>query len=448
MDYDAYSLFTEFHRIFVRGVRHALETRLQAAYGNDWFLRGVLPAVSDSQQAQLNIALEKAPPDHWAALLDVGHFGRVVRWNHAAAFSDAFPEIDHALGRFRFLVAVRNEWAHIPAIDMLNDRVVSAILVMQGILVALRSREALEVARLMNERDLSQTKASSFDQIPIEADSYDEDNEDESLTDGFATAPLGLWHTLQSYLVTEAYVLPGISPDSESDPLDGEVMVTVRVTNIAPASEDRPVVIFHDVRLAVKPDRSRNSRDGLGALGPGEMVERQYALHAKEVAQFEYHVDGRVDTQSFFGIQQKGTLPIKIIKEVLDKFSDRFDGIGINQPLDQAVVSLAAVSPSMTLADASRVRQELEQVATIIEEKRNALGELFQEFYLDRESSLGSRVREVILLLQGLDARIKAVDEAIGATDLDEILQAVENFEESQMSVLQVQETIRTLLNA
>ncbi len=448
MDTDAYGLFTEFHRIFVRGVRQALRDRLQSAYEHDWFHRGVLPAVSEAQRAQLEISLEKSACEDRAPLMDVRHFGRIVRWNHAAVFSDAFPEIDHALGRFRFLVAMRNEWAHIPADDLSMDRVVSAILTMQGILVALRCREALEVARLMNERDLSQSNSSSLDQVLMEVESPEDEPVDGPPSDKFATSSLGLWHTLQSYLVTEAFMVPAESADDPSDPLDAEVLVTVRVTNIAPASADRPVIKFQNVNLSVKPDRRGNNRAELGELVPGQMVERQYSFHAKEVAQFEYRVDGRVDTQSFFGIHQNGTLPIGIIRQVLHEFSDRFDGIGIHEPLDQAVASLTAVNPAMTLADAARVRNELEQVATLMEEKRTALGDLSGEFFLGRESSLGSQVREVSVLLAGLGERIRAVDEAISTTNLEEINQAVENFEQSQMSVLQVEETIRTLLAA
>ena len=441
---DAYTLFTEFHRLFVQGVRQALQDRLQSAYGNDWFLRGVLNAVSDAQRTQLNHAFETATVDDQSELLDVGHFGRIVSWNHAAVFSGAFPEIDHALGRFRFLVAMRNEWAHIPAGDLSLDRVFSAISMMQSILVSLRCREALEVARLMNERDLSQPDPSYLDQLPIDGDPQEGHYEDDSFVDEATTAPLRLWHTLQSYLVTEASMASIGAGGGRTDPLDGEVLVTVRVTNTAPASEDRPVIWFKNVSLSVKPG---SHQDGLGDLRPGEVVKRQYTLHAKEVAQFEYSVDGRVDIERFFGIQQNGTLPTGIIREVLDSFSHKFDGIAINDPLDQAVSSLTAVSPDMTLADASSVRHELENIATLIDTKRDALGELFREFFLSRQSSLGSQVREVILLLEGLDARIRAVDEAISTTNLEEIRQAVENFEQSQMSVLQVQQTIRDLIS-
>ena len=90
----------------------------------------------------------------------------------------------------------------------------------------------------------------------------------------------------------------------------------------------------------------------------------------------------------------------------------------------------------------------MEQANLLIEEKRNALGQLFGEFYLDRESPLGASVREVVLLLEGLETSIRAVDEAIGQTDLEAIENAVIGLEQSQLSVLQVEETIRKMLTA
>ena len=448
MESDPYWLFTEFHQIFVRGMRNAIQHRLRSTYGDDWFHRAVLPAVSDTQRANLTAVLSNPAVDGSASLLDVGHFAHIVRWNHAAAFSDTFPEIDLVLGRLRFLVSMRNQWAHIPQDGMDLDRVVSATLAMQGILVALRCREALEVARLMNERNFDHHDDRSLDRAVVENERLGYEHETDVPVDEVSAAPLALWHTVQSYLVAEASMEPRDTLDSENEDLDSEVLVTVRVTNIAPASEDRPIVKFENVGLLVKPDRPGNGRYGLGTLAPGQIAERQFTLQPKEVAQFEYRIDGRLDTQTFFEVHQNGTLPIGIIRQVLDEFRERFEQIGISDPLTMALGSLEIVKPSMTLADASRVRQELQEVAQRIEEKRTVLGALYQEFFLDPESSLGAQVREVILLLEGLGARIQAVDDAIGATDLQEIKQAVENFEQLQMSVLRVEETIRNLLSS
>ena len=447
MEPDGYALFTEFHRIYIRGIRSSLRERLQGVFGDDWFQRAVLPAVTDVQRENLNVALGKWQPSDHATLLDAGHFGRIVSWNHAAAFAGIFTEIDYALRQFRFLAAMRNDWAHIPPDGLPMTRVVAAIQTMQALLVTLRCREALEIGRLMSQRNLGQSEAPLTDLIPDTTDSDYDGSDGDDRMDVLATEPLGLWHVLRAYLVAEAFIVPGPAHDRRGNPLEGQVQVTVRVSNVAPASEDRPHIRFERVNLAVRPDRQGDNRPELGTLEPGQTVERQFALYDKEVAHFEYQVTGRVDTREFFGIQQNGGLPTAVVRPILNEFSTRFEAIGIKEPLNQALASLTVVSPTMTLSEASQVRQELEQAGLLIEEKRNLLGYLSEEFYLDSESSLGTRVREVILLLEELEAKIQAVDAAIGQTNLEAIQLAVNGLEQLQLSVLQVEETIRGMLN-
>ena len=441
MESDGYSLFTEFHRIYIQGIRNSLQERLSAAYGDDWFQRGVLPAVTDIQRANLTAALERAQAGGRATLLDAGHFGHIVSWNHAAVFAQTITEIDYTLRQFRFLAAMRNEWAHIPVDGLPMDRVVSAIQTMQALLVTLRCREALEIGRLMTQRNLGQSEATSIDLTPNATS--DEDNDIEVDTQTYAS--LGMWHTLRSYLVTDAFVTPFAPNDEHDNPSEGQVLVTVRVSNVAPASGDRPLIRFENVYLEVRPGGSGNA---LGTLEPGQTTETHFTLNTREIAHFEYNTVGQVDTRSFFGVQRNGGLPIEVVQPILNEFSARFEAIGIKEPLNQALESLAVVKPTMTLADASQVRRQLEQANSLIEEKRNALGQLFGEFYLDRESPLGASVREVVLLLEGLETSIRAVDEAIGQTDLEAIENAVIGLEQSQLSVLQVEETIRKMLTA
>ena len=441
MDSDGYALFTEFHRIYMQGIRRSLRERLQGVFGDDWFQRAVLPAVTDIQRENLNVAMEKWRPSDHATLLDAGHFGRIVSWNHAAVFAGIFTEIDYTLRQFRFLAAMRNDWAHIPPDGLPMTRVVAAIQTMQALLVTLRCREALEIGRLMSQRNLEQSEAPLTDLIPDATDSDYDGSDGDDRMDVLAAEPLGLWHALRSYLVTEAFVASAISKDEQ-------VLVTVRVSNVAPASGDRPRIRFENVNLMVKPDRRGNSVYNLRVLEPGQTVDTQLTLSDKEIAHFEYWVSGQVDQQGFFEVQQNGSLPVEVVRPILNEFSTRFEAIGIKEPLNQALASLIVVSPTMTLSEASQVRQELEQAGLLIEEKRNLLGRLFEEFYLDRESSLGAPVREVILLLEELEAKIQAVDAAISQTNLEAIQLAVNGLEQLQLSVLQVEETIRKMLMA
>ncbi len=61
MEPDGYSLFTECHRLYMQDMRHAVRERLESAYGDDWFLRGMLSAVTDYQRETIEAELVRWP---------------------------------------------------------------------------------------------------------------------------------------------------------------------------------------------------------------------------------------------------------------------------------------------------------------------------------------------------------------------------------------------------
>ena len=70
-------IFTQAHRIYIRGVRQAIAERLQSAYGADWWQRGVLAALGENQQANLERELAKpTPPDDLSQLRQPARIGR------------------------------------------------------------------------------------------------------------------------------------------------------------------------------------------------------------------------------------------------------------------------------------------------------------------------------------------------------------------------------------
>ena len=61
MGTDGFELYTKCHRLYIQGVRRAIRERLEIAYGNSWWERGVLPALTEDQRRILGIALEREP---------------------------------------------------------------------------------------------------------------------------------------------------------------------------------------------------------------------------------------------------------------------------------------------------------------------------------------------------------------------------------------------------
>ena len=164
--------------------------------------------------------------------------------------------------------------------------------------------------------------------------------------------------------------------------------------------------------MSVPSSRRGREEVRLGELPSGQTVERQFELFSNEVAQFEYEVSGSVDQERYFRVQKKGGLPSNIVRPVLNAFAERFDVIGIKEPFNGALAAIADVQPTMSLADAARVRQELGQLLPTIDEKATAVNELSREFYLRKGSPLGIHCGEIASFIKDLGSKLQAVDES------------------------------------
>ena len=438
MEQDPYQIFTQAHRIYIRGVRSAIAERLQTAYGPDWWERGALSAIGENQRANLERDQEKAAPtDDLAQLLDTPHFHRIAERHHAAAFADAFTDLDRTLALFRHLAKMRNQWAHVQDTQWTVPDAMQSVQAMQEILISLRRPEALEIHKMF-PNTLTQTPAipnqalTAADDDPPNADDPDSDPpaDERSL--------LGFWRALESYLVVESIV----QPDSESQRDRGYANVLVRVTNSAPASDGRPNIRFENIELRAQ---ARNSQSkNLGHLEPGQTQEAEFRLYKNELAFVQFQVSCRIDQSRLFSLQRLNTLPDAVVTPLLEQLRVDFDNVEIEESLEKITSIAASIRPDMTLAEVSNCRNELGQLKPIIAQKRQTLSRLFNAYHLDRESLIGEPYQEVIQLLQKLERdQLTAMDAAISNTDLESIRAAAHDFQQLQISVLRARETIR-----
>ena len=442
MEQDAYEIFTRAHRIYIKGIRASIAERLQSAYGADWWERGILSAIGENQRENLERDLQKGVPEDLTQLLDTAHFARIVERNHAAAFANEFTNIDYTLRLFSHLSNRRNEWAHVQEDQWAIPDIMQSVQAMREILISLRRREALEIHQMFQD---SLDRQGSIPEETLMA------AEDSSLADGNDSESsvrerplLGFWRALESYLVVESTV----QPSSEGEGDRGLVNVLVRVTNSAPVSEDRPDIRFTDVTLHIRGAenhrRGGNNSQGLGSLEPGRVAERQFSFPESGLASIEFQVSGKIDRDSLFQVKRRNTLPDEVVTPLLEQLGRQFEVVGIGDALAKAVGMVAKIQPDMTLAEVSALRRELAELKPLIAEKREALGSLFSEYHLTRESPLGTTLREVILLLEDLERnKMSEMDSAISNTDLDSIRSVAHDFEQLQISVLRARETIR-----
>ena len=146
MNTDGFIFFTKTHKLYVQGVRRAICQRLQSAFGDEWWERGVELALRPEHRESLRNEMERRPSRDLQLFLDASHFGWIIVNHHNEAFSDAFHDTIWTANEIRRLTHLRNEWAHIQDIPLAQARRAAGS--MKSILASLRCEEALEIERM------------------------------------------------------------------------------------------------------------------------------------------------------------------------------------------------------------------------------------------------------------------------------------------------------------
>ena len=426
--------FTTTHRLYVQGVRRALRQRLEAVFGADWWEQGVEYALQDNHRRNLRSIIEKNPDSDPHLFIEASHFGWIIVKRHNAAFADAFNDTIRTFKEIQHLTNLRNEWAHIHDISLPRAR--QAADLMKGILASLRCEEALEIERMT--QDLGIESGDRNLDISVDYLGNQEDGFDPKYS---AMTPLEVWRQLQSYLVLEKSVqLPEEGSDTPAT-------VTIRVHNTAPDSRDWPAVHFNPVEVAVVssgPGRSSDFSQRC-ALGPGETRQMEFSFPAKRLVDVEFQVVGAIDFPKLLEFQRSTSLPAEVIEPLRREFVSLLDSTGVKEFISAVLEEIGAPDPDLTLRDINRLRQYIQAQSPQVKQKQEAVADIFRKFSLDRDSTLGSRVREIIISLEDFGKKLAALDAAFANTDLTLIIEAVHNLKQIQLAVLRVEDTIKTM---
>lgn len=416
------------HRLYIQGVRRAIRDRLVGAFGNEWWGMSVDSAIKGDLLESLHREIEKDPDRERLLFLDAPHFAWIVNNHHNEIFSDAFPDGEKTLNDFRRLTGLRNRWAHVQEISV--SRAWKAAEIMKHILASLRCEEAVEVDQMTQEFVFEPDNLIMEDSLAgLEHEQGDFDTRD------FEVAPRTFLHQLQSYLVIEKAV------DFPDDQSNEKARVIIRARNTAPDSSGWPSVHFRSV--TIRDSRGKDYR--LGELPPGATREVAVTFHSKELMGIEFTIYGAIDSERLFQFSRGSTLPEGVISPLKQEFVDRLESIAVRALVDDILGLIGVPNNDMPFAEVVRIRESLKQQVQCMEEKRTALGKLYDDFHLHRASSLGGRTREISLSLVEFEEKLSALDEAIGQTNLDLMNEAVSNLKQVQLSVIRVEDAIRTM---
>lgn len=427
MESDAYIFFTECHRLYIQGVRRALRERLESAFGEGWWDKGVLTSLTQDQVKNLQIEVERNPDREQFLLLDAPHFGRIISKHHNEIFSDAFSDSIRTIKDLRRLAGVRNDWAHIQSISFPRAR--QAAELMKQLLASLSCEEALEVERM--SREVAFEPGENMDELPeVPGDRSSEFDSEESPTDSW-----GFWRQIQSCLVMEKSV------EQSGDESGERVRITLKVHNTAPDSRDFPSVHFKSVTISA----STSDRKKLGEMSPGDSREAEFVLPARQLVEVEFEIFGEIDADRLFQFSRTTSVPEEVVAPLRKEFMDRLESIGIREFVGGVLEAIDDPDPDLTLGDIARIRESLKLQSGRSEQKRTELAQLFEDFHLTRGSALGGRTREVILALVEFERKLVTLADVMGRTDVQSMAEAVRDLKQVQLAVLRVEDTIRNM---
>ncbi len=424
MDLDNYLFLTRCHVFYVQGVRRAISVRLSEQYGEDWWTKAVETSLTEEQLNSLQIQIERNPSRSRHLFLDAGHFERVVRHNFSV-FAEAFRDTSSIADQMRSLANVRNAWAHVE--DLSPQRARRAVQQMRRILTSLSCEEALEIEKI-NGDIVPEPSAVEDEEHMNDVDHPYHDVEIAELRG----VPLDLWHQLQSYLVLEKSVS---MPDDEEN---GQARVTVTVHNTAPEGNEAPDVHFQSVVIKVGGHQDTE----VGHLGPGQNREKDFSFPTKQLIDIEFEVCGAIDPNRLFQFRRTTRLPDEVVGPLQRRFSERMEVIGVKDLLNHVLETIESIGPEMPFSEVSNLRASFKSMVESVGQKRDALAELFEEFHLQRQWPLGTRVREIILALVEFESKFSEFDQAIADTDLPSISQAIHDLKQTQLAVLRVEDTL------
>jgi hypothetical protein len=444
----------------VQGVREAIRDRLVDVFGDEWWEKGVEYALQGQLLNALREMVEKNPNHDRHQFIETSHFAWIIVKHHNEVFSDAFSDTVRAFNDLRWLNELRNEWAH--RYDIAPARAIQASNIMKSVLASLRREEALEIER-MGQEFVVDTKEQEDEAAPTY---HGLEHHGVAISEK-AIATLEAFRNLQSYLVMDKSVtLCAVGGKDHAE-------VTITVQNTAPSNIGGPLVYFNLVVVTYLRSQSSNLREvvtgtsgsfgdiydllngrmnrsegilQLGPLRPGETSEATFSLPVKKLLEVELEVIGVIDSNRLLSFHHTTTLPAEFLGPIQQEFIDRLESVGVREFVNNALEQIVSLDSSMTLSQIATVREEIKAYSSKSTEKRNALAALTGDYGLSRESTIGSRLREIILTLVEFEEKLTALDHAIGQTDLELILATAQNLRQVQLAVIRLEDTLRDMV--
>ena len=144
-----HSVLGEGLKLYTDGMRRMVKERLIEAHPNDWWGRGIISSLSDSQRRNISREIEKNPDIARDDLIDANLLVPIVTKRFDTVFAGTFHNFRQTQSWLTQVSEARNTWAHPRSGDVLADDAAHALYAMVQLLgaAALPEAELVETMR-------------------------------------------------------------------------------------------------------------------------------------------------------------------------------------------------------------------------------------------------------------------------------------------------------------
>ena len=301
---------------------------------------------------------------------------------------------------------------------------------MQDILAALNREEALDVEKI--RREAMTEPAANVAEEPIEeADLESQPSEPKSVL----AEPVDNWRRLQSYLQVERAV------SIEETDRGRIAKISVNLANTAPESPDWPSVVFRTITLAGAGIDTKS----ISPLRPGETAEANFQVPETRLLSFELSLSAEVDGDELLKFQHHAQLPPDATAPIKKRFAADFEELGVKGFVTEAVETVGRANEDLSMREMAQLRESARDFALRTDKILNDLNGVFRAYRIQREDTLGGRMRELNTTLTNFKKTVEEFDQAVGETDPDKMQEVQNSLKEAQLAVLRVEAELRSV---
>ncbi len=452
---------------FVEAMRTLFARQLQAAFGEDWWTRGVL-ATLDRHREYLQRRREESnlDPSQLHRLLEIQHFLPLLRSHYSDAFANTFPDYSRTGADLAAINRLRNKWAHLEQLNAEEE--IRCVRTMRDLLARAGMSAASDLDRILNTQPAAEQPSAALEapaREPATASVTGEEKpmKEETVNEAELEEPdtvevnrpasddwmADLWRHVQRLLSLSVEVR-----DIGGPPGRPQSAVVVTVTNRAPANPDYPECRFNRIQLETSKveslhrqplqGESRPMPDG-ATLRNGETRTWEFVAPSDALLPLEFSLSANFDYEAYFKTAVSLPVPAVYVQPLAASYIKDFQATGVTTLLAQVSGLVQSLGPDTTIKQVANIRQSLASAQERITAVTQQLQALFQKYHLTEGTRTGDHARAGSRFLYGIMEAVKKLDQAMATTDPSTIGASVEALKRLDADRLNLESATREL---